>query len=436
MQPVPDKNFLQFLGKPLVAHQLGTLIRAGFSEILVMGGAHNLADLKKLVKEYDAKGAEITVKEQEDLELGMAGAILSEEKWIGGDPFFAVSANDVVDPSAYDLLSENVKTGEGLLVAKKVSEYFPGGYLKVATGGAISKIVEKPGEGKEPSDLVNIVMHYHPNSKAFLAALKKISSRPNRSEANNYCAKGASFSCDDRYELALQQLFDAGVVYRAVPFSGFWQPIKYPWHVLRLMNYYLDNLKPRLKGKGIEIAKNATIKGNVYLEDGVKVMEGAVISGPVYIGKNTIVGTHSLVRQAHIGADCVIGRSEVARSFMGDGVWLHMNYIGDSVIGNDVSFGAGALTGNFRLDEKNIQVQVNGGDKIDCGSNKFGLVTGDHIRVGINVSFMPGVKIGSNAFVGAGIVVAQDVPEASFVTGSWELKIKPNREKIKPRADH
>lgn len=412
MQPIPDKNFLKFLGKPLIVHQIEALKKAGFREILVIGGRHNLKDLKKLG---------CSVREQKDLDLGMAGAVLTAAPWIKNDPFLVVSSNDVVEPKAYELIRRHVKKNEGLMVAAKVKNYFPGGYLKTMPSGVIQKIVEKPGVGKEPSKLVNIVMHYHPQSKALFEALKKISS--NR---------------DDRYEQALQSLFETKIVYRAVPYSGFWQPVKYPWHVIDLMNYFLGNLAKsfphgRVGGKNAEVAKSANISGDVFLDDGVKVLDNAVIVGPAYIGSNTVIATNALVRQSHVGADCVIGfGSEVARSYVGDHVWTHTNYVGDSVIGSDVSFGAGTVTGNLRLDEKNIAVEIRG-EKIDSGRNKFGLVTGDHVRVGVNTSFMPGVKVGSNSFVGAGITVAQDIPENHFVRGEWKLKISENRERISPR---
>lgn len=407
MQPIKDKNFLQFCGKPLIEHQLNALRLAGFRDILVIGGKHNLAALKKLAK---------NVKEQKDLNLGMAGAVLTAASWVGNEPFLVVSANDVTDSSAYELIKKNIKSGEGLLVAKKVSQYFPGGYLKLDKN-IIKTIIEKPAKGKEPSKLINIVIHYHPQPKAVFENLKR--------EIKNGNA-------NDMYERALQSLFDAGIVYRALPFFGFWQPIKYPWHVLDLMDWFFDKCK--CKGKNVSIAASAKINGNVVLDDGVKIMDNAVIVGPAYIGKNSVVATNALVRQSHVGSNCVIGfSSEVARSFLGDNVWTHSNYIGDSVIGNNVSFGSGAITGNLRLDEKNIFVNVNG-DKIDSGRNKLGLITGNNIRCGVNVSFMPGVKIGANSFVGAGIVVGQDVPEGSYVTGKWELKIKPNREKINIRG--
>lgn len=413
MQPVPDKNFLNFVGMPLVRRQIGALIRASFKEILVIGGNHNLPALRKLIKEI--KGACITLREQKDLSAGMAGALISAAGWIKNDPFLVVSSNDVCDPKVFDLVHEHIRPCEGLLVAQKVKTYFPGGYLKVTPRGVITKIIEKPAKGKEPSKLVNIVIHYHPQPKALIDELKKSAS-----------------GRDDRYERALQTLFDKKIIYRALPFSGFWQPVKYPWHVIKLMNYFLEKIEQG-KGKNVKIAESAKINGNVYLADNVRVLENAVIQGPAYIGENSIVATNALVRQSHIGKNCVIGfGSEIARSYVGDSVWTHTNYVGDSIIGNDVSFGAGTVIGNLRLDEKNIFVRVNG-DKIDCGSAKFGLVMGDHVRVGVNTSFMPGVKIGSNSFIGAGIVVAQDVPEGSFVRGDWKLKITENSEKISPR---
>ncbi len=179
--------------------------------------------------------------------------------------------------------------------------------------------------------------------------------------------------------------------------------------------------------KSAVIAESATLHGDIIIGENVKVLDNAVITGPVYIGDNSVIATNTLVRESHIGENCVIGFStEVARSFLGNGVWTHSNYIGDSVIGNNVSFGGGTVIGNLRLDEANILVEVNGG-KMDSKTNKLGIITGDNVRVGINTSFMPGVKIGANCLIGAGIIVAEDIPENSFVRGKTELKISENK---------
>ncbi|MBL4695076.1 NTP transferase domain-containing protein [Candidatus Gracilibacteria bacterium] len=46
MAPLGDKNFLDFMGKPLLARQLEML--EGFGEIIVVGGAHNLEAIREL----------------------------------------------------------------------------------------------------------------------------------------------------------------------------------------------------------------------------------------------------------------------------------------------------------------------------------------------------------------------------------------------------
>lgn len=417
MWPVTDKNFVEFLGVPLLERQLASLKRAGFKEILVIAGAHNTSRIKKIAPK---------VRVQRDLDLGMAGAILAASSWIGADPFLLVSAHDFIDETVYAAVKDALRQKQGFLVAKQVDSYFPGGYLKVDRRGLIQGIVEKPKPGHEPSDLVNIVLHHHAAPRALLEKLRS-----------------AKSETDDIYEKCLQSLIDDGVEFRVVRFSGFWQPLKYPWHVRALSEHLLHQISAGIsKGKKVAIAPSATIYGAVTMGDGVKILDNAVIVGPTYIGPRTVIATNALVRESHIGAHCVIGfGTEVARSHLGDNVWTHTNYIGDSVIGSDVSFGAGTVTGNVRFDEGNIQVLVrkkwNGVEetaRIDTGMNKCGLLTGDHIRTGINSSFMPGVKIGSNSCIGPGIILSSDIPDGSFVSAKSSLQIVPNRVRITPRG--
>lgn len=412
MAPIKDKNFLDFLGKPLIQHQLEFALGSGLKDIVVVGGKHNLAELKELCKKLSKT---IQVVEQKNLEAGMRGAILACKSVVKNEPILIFSGNDVVDKLAFETIMKAYKKGgaESYILAKTVDKYFPGGYLKVDKKNLISAVIEKPGEGKEPSNLVNLVVHIHTNPAKLFKNLESIKK------------KNA-----DLYEETLTSMIKAGVKMQAVPYSGFWHPIKFPWHIQNVFKYLFSQHKKRI-AKTAKIAKNAIINGDVIIGENVKVFDGAVINGPAYIGDNSIVATNALVRESHVGKNCIIGFStEIARSYLGDDVWTHTNYIGDSVIGNNVSFGSGAVTGNLRLDEKNIQVNVDG-NRVDTQTNKFGLICGNHVRVGINSSIMPGIRIGENSFIGAGIVVPEDVPENSFVRGKWELKISPNTCDIK-----
>ena len=145
------------------------------------------------------------------------------------------------------------------------------------------------------------------------------------------------------------------------------------------------------------------IEGNVIIEKNVRVLPHACIKGPCFIGEGTIIGNNSLVRGSSVGKHCVIGyNTEVARSLIADNCWFHSNYIGDSVIEPDVSFGAGALTANFRLDQKEIK-----------GTNrtKLGAIIGQGTRVGVNTSLMPGISLGHHSVVGPGLVLKQDLQD-------------------------
>ena len=356
----------------------------------------------------------INIVEQKNLELGMCGAVLAAKDLIKGEEVMVLSSNDVVDVKAFKLVMKAAEKGgaESFILGKKVFEYFPGGYLETDKKGFIKNIVEKPEPGTEPSDLVNLVLHVHKDADNLVKYLEKADSKK-----------------DDLYEQALAKMMKDGVKMLAVEYDGFWQPLKYPWHVHNVFNYLFSQAKKEI-AKSAKIAKRAIVNGEVIIGENVKVFDGAVINGPCYIGDDTIVATNALVRDSNVGKNCVIGFStEVARSVLGDEVWTHSNYIGDSIIGNNVSFGAGTVTGNLRLDEKNVQVYYDG-KKIDAHTNKFGAIIGNNVRVGVNTSLMPGIKIGSGSFIGGGIVVPEDVAEKSFVRGEWKLKISENREDI------
>jgi NDP-sugar pyrophosphorylase family protein len=420
MQPIPDKNFLLFKGYSLIAHQLIQLKEAGFNDILIMGGAHNLEKLEILKECEKLNGMKIEVLEQKNLDEGMAGAIMDAEDAIGDSPICIVSSNDIVNIMAYELVREAAKSGdfESYIVGKKVEKYFPGGYLEVAEDGLIKSIIEKPGEGNEPSDLVNIVIHCHKNPKKLIEALRNVTSEK-----------------DDKYEVALDNLIKAGSKMKAVKFEGSWEPIKFPWHIFKFMKTMFKQIEGNIS-KDAQIANSAIInnKDKVIIEAGAKIFDNAVINGPCYIGKNVIVATNALVRDSIVNEGCVVGYStEIARSYLGENVWTHTNYIGDSIISGNCSFGSGTVTGNLRLDEKNITVNIKG-EKTCSGINKFGLITGENIRCGINTSFMPGIKIGSNCMIGAGLVIPQDIPENSFVKGKTELDIRENKADLASNA--
>lgn len=408
-----DKSLLKFCGVPLIVHQIIKAKQAGLSQFVIITNKLNHALICTALSALKDISLNYVVQKKP---RGMADALLTASSTIGENPFFLVSSNDIFDTSAYTfILKEYKKLSRYIayIMAVHVTGYFPGGYLIISTEGAINKIIEKPDINNIPSTTVNLVLHLHTKPSLLFDYLKNI-----KSEA------------DDSYERALNKMITSKYKLKAVIYKGDWHMIKYPWHILDVMDYFSHSLQGKISDKAI-ISNKATIEGEVILEDGVQILEGAIIRGPSYIGQNTIIGNNSLIRNSFIGNNNVIGyNTEIKHSYIENDCWFHSNYIGDSVISENCSFGAGSIIANFRLDEKVINNHIQE-PKIMTGHDKLGAFLGSNNRIGINTSIMPGIRIGSNCVIGPHVCLNQHIESNTTVIEDRKyISLHRNRGKI------
>ena len=188
---------------------------------------------------------------------------------------------------------------------------------------------------------------------------------------------------------------------KIVQYDGLWLDIGYPWHLLDATKAYLKKMECEVKG---EVEESVVIKGKVCIGEGTRIMSGTYIEGPVLIGKNCKIGPNAYIRPyTVIGDNCHIGNScEVKASIIMNGSKVpHFNYVGDSIIGENCNLGAGTKVANLRLDEKNIKVVVKD-EIVDTERRKLGVIMGDNVHTGINVSIDVGTMIGSYAAIAPG----------------------------------
>lgn len=396
------KSMVPFLGKPLLQHNIECLCEAGFKHIVVIANKED----KLLVEKIHISSCQLTVVVQTQ-PRGMADALLSARRYIDNKPCLVVNAEDVIDKALYAKIFHEIQAGSAFVVGKKIQDYHDLGYLRIDKDKLID-VVEKPGKGNEPSDLVNLVFHYFPDISEFLTVVGQIASDK-----------------DDIYEKALS-VYAKNVATRVITYDGLWYPLKYPWQLLDVVNHFLRTNAIEYRGRNIDIKSNVSIEGVVFIDDNVKIFENTKIAGPCYIGKGTIIGSNNIIRASHIGPKCVTGfNTDITRSYVGDGCWFHSNYVGDSVLEGNVSMGSGTVLANLRLDEREIFSVVRK-EKLNTKRTKLGAIIGRNVRIGANASIMPGVKIGGNSLVGAGIVVDHDIPDQSFCSGTSHVTITPN----------
>ena len=406
-----DKFLLDFLDKPLLEHQINAACEAGLNHFVIIGNPDNIQRIEQITKRIPGIEVDLAVQKKS---VGIADALKSAEPFLHGQ-FLIINPNDVFSSSAYTkILSEAEKTNaSSYIVGYQVPKYFPGGYLQVNSQNDLLHIVEKPNPGEEPSNLINILIHYHTNSEELLRYIEAVQT-----------------TRDDVYECALDNMVKGGHKIKVVPYDDFWAPIKYPWHIFEVMEYFLDNAQPYI-APSARVSEKATIEGKVILSDNVKVLENAVIRGPAYIGANSIIGNNALVRDySNIGSNSVIGYcTEVKHSYIGDDCWFHSNYIGDSIVDDNCSLGAGTILANFRLDEGNIQIKV-GDNLVDTDYDKLGAMVGRGCRIGVNASLMPGVRVGPDSFVGPQVCLREDVDANKMILLEPRYKVQDSQTRL------
>ena len=406
-----DKFLLDFLEKPLLEHQINAACEAGLNHFVIIGNPDNIQRIEQITKRIPGIEVDLAVQKKS---VGIADALKSAEPFLQGQ-FLIINPNDVFSSSAYTkILSEAEKTAaSSYIVGYQVQKYFPGGYLQVNPQNDLLHIVEKPNPGEEPSNLVNILIHCHTNSEELLHYIETVQT-----------------TRDDVYECALDNMVKGGHKIKVVPYNDFWAPIKYPWHIFKVVEYFLNNAQPYMASSA-RVSEKATIEGKVILSDNVKVLENAVIRGPAYIGANSIIGNNALVRDySHIGSNSVIGYcTEVKHSYIGDDCWFHSNYIGDSIVDDNCSLGAGTILANFRLDEGNIQIKV-GDNLVDTGYDKLGAILGRGCRIGVNANLMPGVRVGPDSFIGPQVCLREDVDANKRVLLESRYEVQDNETRL------
>ncbi len=410
MWPLREKSLLHFGAEPLLVSQLRRYQALGFQEAVIVANPANVDDIRPLTAEIG--GMEVRVVTQPEPK-GMGDALLQTAPLFAERPATPVYINqvhDVVDEQLHtDMLSLfQANPDATYLAGYEMEDYFPGGYLVVDAEDRISGIVEKPGAANRPSNLVAIVAHIHSHAGRLLEAIR--------------AEYGKDIPGDDHYERAMDQLMKEQV-YKVVRYGGHWSALKYPWHVLDIMEYFLAQIKGQTVEEGAYIAPTASLVGDVYIGAGAKVFPGAAVVGPAYIGANTIVGNNALVRHSMVLEHCNVGfTTEVARSYVARGCQMHACRVLDSVFAPEVNFSAGCTTANLRIDRGNVPVLVKG-EKLDSGRDKLGAIIGEGAFLGVDVMTMPGVKVGEYAQVGPGTHVLKDVQDRRRVYVKQEVVI-------------
>lgn len=381
------KSLIKIMGWPLIWYTIESLKKAGIKDIIIVQNPNR--EVEEELKKYHLKLNIKYVVQRKP--RGMGNALFQARDLLKGQFF-------VLDPYHFELkellklmITKSRKTRAKLiLIGKKTDQPQDYGILKFKRDKALN-LIEKPKKGKEPSNIRIVGIYLLPIE--FFRYYQKV-------KRNIY-----------DYEDALRLYMKKNNV-KIVRTNQETISLKYPWHLFELNKYLMDKYLKQKIAKTAKIAKNVVINGKVYIGENVKIYEGAVIKGPCYIGDNCIIGNNSLIREyTNLENNSLIGAfAEVTRCIFQDDCHTHSGYFGDSIFGRGCKIGAGTITANVRFDREEIKVKIKN-KKVKTRLNSLGVIVGENTKIGINVSLMPGVLIGSDCIIGPHSLVMGNIKE-------------------------
>ena len=159
-------------------------------------------------------------------------------------------------------------------------------------------------------------------------------------------------------------------------------------------------------------------KGPVVIDEQAVLGSFAVVAGPCYIGKKTIITPATHVRaMCSIGPSCVIGGEVSAIIMQGYANKAHAGYLGNSIVGQWVNLGADTNASNLKNTYGQVRMTLQSdGQAHNSKLTKLGPIIGDYVRTAIGSRLMTGSVIHTGAMLAVSDFAPKFIDRFAFLT--------------------
>ena len=240
----------------------------------------------------------------------------------------------------------------------------------------------------------------------------KISRLVEKPQANqaNYVFAGMFVLFPKIFELLAENQHDISRCYeQMIASSGLqaslwekgWIDMIHPWHILDANRMLMSSWKTAEIDSTVKLLGHVHLEGAVRIGPNVTIESGTVLKGPCYIGANSYVGNNSLIRNySAIGPDSIVGYGSELKNcvLFGNNDVGRLSFVGDSVLGENVTSGSGLTTVNHTVDYSRISCSSNS-DTVETGLTKLGAFIGDSVSIGARHTLGPGSIVESGKII-------------------------------------
>jgi len=196
---------------------------------------------------------------------------------------------------------------------------------------------------------------------------------------------------------------------------------KKPWDLIENISDLLSNTA----------SSNSTIEnvvinekdGPVFIDDTATVEPFTILNGPLFLGKNTLVKSHSTISNSIINHDCKVSGEINSCVFQPYSNKAHEGFLGHSFVGSWANLGAGTTTSNLKNNYSSVKVKWNG-ELLNTESIFFGSIIGEHVKTAIGTTLNTGTVIEMGCNVVAQSFPPRHIPAFSLFYKDKIIKIK------------
>ena len=448
MRSATPKLLHPLCGRPLIAWPIAAARAAGAQKVVVVGGPDRA--LEPFVSE--AAGTDDVVLAVQQEPRGTADAVASARDDIERDAPVIVLNGDVplmTGEALRALAQAHAEHGASATMLTMVLDD-PSGYGRVVRGpdGAVERVVEtkRPGDAT-PGELE--IREVNGGVYAFaggdlLDALQQVS-------ADN--AQGELYLPD---VLPILRGQDKVVAAHTLDDLALALGINDRGDLAQVRAIAQQRIHQRHLANGVTIVDpgSTVIDADVEIEADTVIAPFTSIHGATRIGANCTVGPLTTLIAVTLGAEVRIPHSyatqcevrdgasvgpfaylrpdtllrehskagafvEIKNSDVGEGAKVpHLSYIGDADVGAGTNLGASTITANYD------------------GRRKHRTTIGEGVHGGVHTSFVAPVTVGDNAWIGAGSVITDEVPEGALgIARARQHNLADYDERLKQRTE-
>ncbi|HEV3154029.1 MAG TPA: NDP-sugar synthase [Candidatus Baltobacteraceae bacterium] len=322
------KPMVPIMNVPFLARTLERLYDAGIREVILPAGY-----MPQAITEYFGDGSRLGMNITyviEDEPLGTAGALKNVEQYIHG-PFFVLNGDILTSLDLQAMIAyHEQKGGLGALHLIKVEDPSAFGCVVHDADGRISKFVEKPPKGQEPTNEIN--------AGTYLLEPQVLKMIP---PGRNVSIERETFP----------KLLNEGHALYAYTTADYWIDLGRPEHYLDAHRDILSGamplkLQPGVNGPGAANVHGENIIAPVHIEAGVFIDPSAKVGPNVVLGPGCRIGANAIVRESVLWDEVTIEDGAVVEETIiasGSRVGAKARIGRGSVIGHDVTIDPGTV---------------------------------------------------------------------------------------------